>query len=112
MEAYVKPEIRDYGTLTELTEICAALGTGDAAFHITLPNRQHFARDLRVVELLRRVGPALAVGEGDGPFRTPRISGAFDGRVRQGSAARAHGGDPAGEVPTSLGLSGSDSQEL
>jgi hypothetical protein len=38
MESYVKPEIRDYGTLTELTAICAALGTGDSAFHITLPN--------------------------------------------------------------------------
>jgi len=38
MESYTKPEIRDYGTLTELTAICAALGTGDSAFHITLPN--------------------------------------------------------------------------
>jgi hypothetical protein len=37
MESYTKPEIRDYGTLTELTEICATLGTGDSAFHITLP---------------------------------------------------------------------------
>jgi hypothetical protein len=37
MESYAKPEIRDYGTLTELTEICATLGTGDSAFHITLP---------------------------------------------------------------------------
>jgi hypothetical protein len=37
MESYTKPEIHDYGTLTELTAICAALGTGDQAFHITLP---------------------------------------------------------------------------
>ena len=37
MESYAKPEIRDYGTLTELTEICATLGSGDSAFHITLP---------------------------------------------------------------------------
>ena len=37
MESYTKPEIRDYGTLTELTAICASLGTGDQAFHITLP---------------------------------------------------------------------------
>jgi hypothetical protein len=37
MESYAKPEIRDYGTLTELTAICAALGSGDQAFHITLP---------------------------------------------------------------------------
>jgi hypothetical protein len=41
---YAKPEIRDYGTLTELTEICAAPGTGDSVFNpppigpITLPN--------------------------------------------------------------------------
>jgi hypothetical protein len=38
MESYTKPQIRDYGTLTELTEICATLGSGDTAFHITLPN--------------------------------------------------------------------------
>ena len=37
MDSYTKPVIRDYGTLTELTAICAALGTGDQAFHITLP---------------------------------------------------------------------------
>jgi hypothetical protein len=37
MGLYTKPEIRDYGTLTELTAICATLGTGDSAFHITLP---------------------------------------------------------------------------
>ena len=41
---YAKPEIRDYGTLTELTEICSINGTGDSVFlpppigHITLPN--------------------------------------------------------------------------
>jgi hypothetical protein len=38
MESYTKPEIRDYGTLTELTAICATLGTGDQAYHNTLPN--------------------------------------------------------------------------
>jgi hypothetical protein len=38
MESYTKPEIRDYGTLTELTETCIFLGTGDQAFHVTLPN--------------------------------------------------------------------------
>lgn len=29
---YAKPEIRDYGTLTELTAICASPGSGDSNF--------------------------------------------------------------------------------
>ena len=30
--SYAKPEIRDYGTLKELTAICASTGTGDSAY--------------------------------------------------------------------------------
>ena len=56
MESYTKPEIRDYGTLTELTAICAALGSGDSAFHITLPTGIYVDRRLRFVQLLRLVG--------------------------------------------------------
>jgi hypothetical protein len=29
---YAKPEIRDYGTLKELTAICFSPGSGDSAF--------------------------------------------------------------------------------
>lgn len=29
---YAKPEIRDYGTLKELTAVCATPGSGDSTF--------------------------------------------------------------------------------
>lgn len=29
---YAKPEIRDYGTLKELTALCASAGSGDSLF--------------------------------------------------------------------------------
>lgn len=30
--AYPKPQIRDYGTLTELTAVCQSPGSGDSSF--------------------------------------------------------------------------------